>query len=74
VIPIPYTYFWPVIFTDKLNFAISDTIGNKGAFIRLKGDQMVPKYITYEAVVSGQQAYESLKAYSLAYCRLQTSN
>jgi len=27
-----------------------DTIGNKGAFIRLKGDQMLPKYITYEAV------------------------
>lgn len=29
-----------------------DTIGNKGAFIRLKGDQMVPKFTTYEAVVS----------------------
>jgi len=27
-----------------------DSIGNKGAFIRLKGDQMVPKYTTYEAV------------------------
>ncbi|XP_021945606.1 serine/threonine-protein phosphatase 5 [Folsomia candida] len=27
-----------------------DTIGNKGAFIRLKGDQMVPKFTTYEAV------------------------
>lgn len=27
-----------------------DTIGNKGAFIRLKGDQMVPKYTTYDAV------------------------
>jgi len=27
-----------------------DTIGNKGAFIRLKGNQMVPQYTTYEAV------------------------
>jgi len=27
-----------------------DTIGNKGAYIRLKGDQMVPKYTTYDAV------------------------
>jgi len=27
-----------------------DTIGNKGAIIRLKGDQMAPKFTTYEAV------------------------
>jgi hypothetical protein len=33
-------------------FFYSDSIGNKGAFIRLKGDQMVPKYTTYDAVVS----------------------
>lgn len=38
---------WILIF-----FLYSDSIGNKGAFIRLKGNQMVPKYTTYEAVVS----------------------
>jgi len=27
-----------------------DSIGNKGAFIRLKGNQMAPNYVTYEAV------------------------
>ncbi|CAL8081137.1 unnamed protein product [Orchesella dallaii] len=27
-----------------------DSIGNKGAFIRMKGNQMDPKYTTYEAV------------------------
>lgn len=29
-----------------------DTMGNKGAFITLNGKDMVPKYTTYEAVVS----------------------
>lgn len=27
-------------------------MGNKGAFINLKGKDMIPKYTTYEAVVS----------------------
>jgi len=27
-----------------------DTMGNKGAFINLKGEDMTPKYVTYEAV------------------------
>ena len=30
----------------------SDTMNNKGAFINLKGNDMTPKYTTYEAVVS----------------------
>ncbi|KAF5307221.1 hypothetical protein FQR65_LT00737 [Abscondita terminalis] len=29
-----------------------DTMGNKGAFITLNGNDMIPKYTTYEAVVS----------------------
>lgn len=35
----------------------SDSIGNKGAFIRLKGDQMIAKYTTYEAVVRKEKYY-----------------
>lgn len=31
-------------------FVFSDTMGNKGAFITLKGKDMVPNYTTYEAV------------------------
>lgn len=34
------------------NSYFSDTMGNKGAFINLNGKDMIPKYITYEAVVS----------------------
>lgn len=30
----------------------SDTMGNQGAFITLKGKDMEPKFTTYEAVVS----------------------
>lgn len=30
----------------------SDTMGNKGAFITLNGKDMLPKFTTYEAVVS----------------------
>ena len=30
----------------------SDTMGNKGAFITLKGGDLTPNYTTYEAVVS----------------------
>lgn len=30
----------------------SDTMGNKGAFITMTGGKMIPKYTTYEAVVS----------------------
>ena len=30
----------------------SDTMGNKGAFITLKGGDLTPKYTSYEAVVS----------------------
>lgn len=30
----------------------SDTMGNKGAFIKLKGSNMIPKFTTYKAVVS----------------------
>ena len=30
----------------------SDTMGNKGAFITMNGEDMVPKYTTYENVVS----------------------
>jgi hypothetical protein len=38
----------------------SDTMGNKGAFIVLKGKDMEPQYTTYTAVVS---SYEPLAEY-----------
>lgn len=34
------------------DFCFSDTMGNSGAFIILNGRDMIPKYTTYEAVVS----------------------
>lgn len=34
-------------------FVYSDTMGNKGAFITMKGKDMKPNFTTYEAVVSG---------------------
>lgn len=33
-------------------FFFSDQVGNRGAFITLKGKDMIPAYTTYEAVVS----------------------
>lgn len=33
-------------------FIISDTMGNKGAFIIVNGKDMKPEFTTYEAVVS----------------------
>ena len=35
----------------QLSICFSDTMGNKGAFITLKGDDLTPKFTTYEAVV-----------------------
>ena len=35
----------------QLSIYFSDTMGNKGAFITLKGDDLTPKFTTYEAVV-----------------------
>ena len=35
----------------KMSICFSDTMGNKGAFITLKGDDLTPKFTTYEAVV-----------------------
>lgn len=36
----------------RILFYYSDTMGNLGAFITLKGKDMKPNYTTYEAVVS----------------------
>lgn len=33
-------------------YCFSDTMGNMGAFITLKGKDLVPKFTTYEAVVT----------------------
>lgn len=35
----------------------SDTMGNMGAFITIKGDDLKPKFTTYEAVVSTLKAF-----------------
>ncbi|KAH1029327.1 hypothetical protein HUJ05_002586 [Dendroctonus ponderosae] len=43
------------LWTDENHYAKSGTMGNKGAFLNLTGESMVPKYIVYEAVIISQQ-------------------
>lgn len=42
-------------------FNFSDTMGNLGAFITLNGDDMIPLFTTYEAVVSTYINFRSLE-------------
>lgn len=39
-------------FIVEIQFVFSDTMGNKGAFITLKGEDLTPKFTSFEAVVS----------------------
>lgn len=57
-----------------LKVGCSDTMGNKGAFITLEGQDMEPKYTTYEAVVSYSFFFIYLGWYDFCFSRIQTSN